>query len=307
MWRTGSSVLACLASLVITSACGGGSASAGAGERIIVSGASGQLGGIVVERLLELGVHPERLILVSRTPEGLAHYAAMGASTRYGDFGEPESLPAAYEGGDRMLLISIGTVDDQRPLLHRNAIEAAVAAGVRHIAYTSFVDAEDNPSPIADHHRQTEAFLRESGVAWTMLRNQLYMDGIVGQAQRMLAAGQVTVQPGQAGTAYVTREDCAWAAAAVLAGGAEHEYQVYEITGSEVVGPAEIARIASGLTGRPIEVLESQPTEGGAPPGAAASATSATLVSNHVERLIGRPPTTALAFLEANREALLEG
>jgi NAD(P)H dehydrogenase (quinone) len=286
--------------LATLAGCGGSGAPDADQERIIVSGASGQLGGLVVEHLLELGVAPERLILVSRTPETLAGYAAMGASTRYGDFTEPESLAAAYEGGDRMLLISIGTVDDQRPLLHRNAIDAAVAAGVRHIAYTSFVDAEDNPSPIADHHRQTEAFLRESGVAWTMLRNQLYMNGIVGQARQMLANGQVTVQPGATGTAYVTREDCARAAAAVLATSG-HENRIYEITGSEVIGPREIAHIASEVTGREIEVIEAQ--EGGA---GAGGPTSATLTSNAVEQLTGRPPTTAREFLEANRGELLE-
>ena len=117
-------------------------------ERIIVSGASGQLGGLVVEELLARGVTPERLILVSRTPEQLQRYADMGAATRYGDFNEPESLPDAYAGGTRMLLISINTLGD-RPRLHGNAVDAAVAAGVEHIVYTSIVDAEDNPSPLA--------------------------------------------------------------------------------------------------------------------------------------------------------------
>jgi len=78
-------------------------------ERLIISGASGQLGGLTVEELIRLGVPAERLILVSRTPQPLEHYAARGAAVRYGDFTEPESLPAAYAGGTRMLLVASGS------------------------------------------------------------------------------------------------------------------------------------------------------------------------------------------------------
>jgi NAD(P)H dehydrogenase (quinone) len=117
-----------LASLLASTGC---AQEPGADERIIVSGASGNLGGLTVEALLERSVPADRLILVSRTPERLAEYARMGASTRYGDFTEPESLAAAYDGGTRMLLISIGggNLPEPRPELHRNAIDAAVAAG----------------------------------------------------------------------------------------------------------------------------------------------------------------------------------
>jgi NAD(P)H dehydrogenase (quinone) len=94
-------------------------------ERIIVSGASGQLGALAVEELLARGVDPRDLILVSRTPEELAAYAQRGAATRFGDFTQPESLPAAYEGGTRLLLISISAGPDNRPQLHKNAIDAA--------------------------------------------------------------------------------------------------------------------------------------------------------------------------------------
>lgn len=278
----------------------GGLGAQGVEERIIVSGASGQLGGVVVERLLDLGVAPERLILVSRTPEELSRYEALGASTRFGDFTQPESLAAAYAGGSRMLLISISTVGPERPQLHKNAIDAAIAAGVRHIAYTSFVDAENNPSPIANDHRATEAFLRESGVAWTMLRNQLYMDGILGQATRMIAAGRAAVQPNETRTAYATRKDCAFAAAEVLATPG-HENRIYEITGSELIGQREIAQLASEITGRTIEIEEA----GAAPTGGAAPGGSSAIRSTAVADLTGRPPTTARAFLEANRDALL--
>lgn len=268
---------------------------------IIVSGASGQLGGLVVEDLLALGVAPERLILVSRTPEALERYAAMGASTRFGDFTQPESLAAAYEGGDRMLLISINTgVGGERPALHEAAIDAAVAAGVRHIAYTSFVDLDNNDSPLAEDHRRTEEFLRESGVAWTMLRNSLYMNGVVAQAERMLADGQVVAGSDDSGVAYVTREDCAAAAAAVLATPG-HEFQAYDITGPEAVRPQDIAEVAAEVTGIPVEIVQDD-GRGAAP---ALSGPSFRVVSGAVQDLTGRPPTSIRDLLEANRDELL--
>ena len=247
--------------------------------RIIVSGASGQLGGLVVEELLDRGVPASDLILVSRTPEELARYAAMGASTRFGDFTQPESLATAYEGGTRLLLISLNTrgnpnplVASERPALQRTAIEAAVAAGVEHIVYTSFVDADANTSPIAVDHRITEADLRESGVAWTSLRNQWYADRIVSEAAAMIADGRVLVRPDDPGAAYVTREDCAAAAAAALTTPG-HGNRVYEVTGPALIRARDIAIIASELSGVDIEVIEATPEQAaGLPePGSAAA------------------------------------
>lgn len=275
-------------------------------ERLIVSGASGQLGALVVEELLARGADPRDLILVSRTPEELAPYAARGAATRFGDFTQPESLPAAYEGGTRMLLISISAGPDNRPQLHRNAIEAARAVGVRHIVYTSTVDADnqDVRALSAAMHRETEQILRDSGVAWTMLRNHLYADNIVSQAQRMVAQGRVVVQPDEIPTAYVTREDCAAAAAAVLLTPG-HEGRIYDITGPQAVLRSDIARIASEVTGRPVEIVRGL---GGEPQasGAIAGFASFAVTSDAVATLTGRPATSIEALLQRNRELLLQ-
>jgi len=276
--------------------------------RIIVSGASGQLGGLVVEELLATGVAPSDLILVSRTPEDLARYAALGASTRFGDFTQPESLGAAYEGGDRMLLISLNTrgnpnprVATERAALQKTAIEAAVAAGVEHIVYTSFVDADRNVSPIAADHRITEADLRASGVAWTSLRNQWYADRVVGEAADMIAQGRVLVRPDDPGTAYVTREDCAAAAAAALTTPG-HENRVYEVTGPALIRTRDIAAIASEIAGVEIEVIEATPEQiAGLPEVPPSGAT----LSTHFRELTGREGTTARQLLEADREALV--
>ncbi|MEQ1857499.1 MAG: NAD(P)H-binding protein [Longimicrobiales bacterium] len=273
------------------------------GDVIVVSGASGQLGGLVVEELLERGVEPERLILVSRTPEVLEEYAALGAETRFGDFTQPESLTEAYEGGDRLLLISIDTnVGAERADLHKNAVDAAVAAGIRQIVYTSFVDLDNNDSPLASDHRRTEQVIRDSGLEWTMLRNSLYMNGIVGRAARMVADGAAT--PSDVGVAYVTREDCAAAAAAVLASDG-HEGRAYDITGPEVVFPQDIARVTSEVTGVTITVGVADSTETSAtpPPGSASFA----VVSTAVRDLTGRPAQSTLDFLSANRGLVLAG
>jgi NAD(P)H dehydrogenase (quinone) len=276
--------------------------------KIIVSGASGQLGGLAVEELLARGVAPSDLILVSRTPETLERYARMGASTRFGDFTQPESLPAAYAGGDKMLLISLNTrgnpnprVATERASLHQVAIDAAVAAGVQHIVYTSYVDAERNTSPIAVDHRLTEVMLRESGVAWTALRDQWYADRIVGEAAEMVAEGRALVDPDEVGAAYVTREDCAAAAAAVLTTSG-HENRIYEITGPERILRRDIARIASEIAGVPIEVVEATPDQLSQVPEPPPSSET---LSTHFADLTGRRGTTAREILEANREALL--
>jgi NAD(P)H dehydrogenase (quinone) len=225
-------------------------------DKIIVSGASGQLGSLVIEELLARKVAPENLILVSRTPntDHLQAYAARGANVRFGDFSEPESLDAAYRGGTRMLLISITGGSGDRPELHKAAIEAAMRAGVKHIAYTSYVNADLNEdSAIAVDHRRTERILQDSGVAWTMLRNQIYANGLVDQAIQIVRDGGLVTHTPDARVAYVTREDCAAAAAAVLVSPG-HENRAYNITGPDAIGPRELVALTSELSGRPVEL-----------------------------------------------------
>ena len=169
-------------------------AGAAADDKIIISGASGQLGGLTVKALLAKGVPAKNLILVSRTPDTLAEYAKLGAVTRFGDFSKPESLPAAYAGGTRMLLISIGGGAGPRPEAHKRAIDAAVKAGVKQIAYTSWIAiSKGDTTGLSVDHLATEEMLKKSGVAYTFLRNSIYMDGAVPQAAKVVADGRVTL------------------------------------------------------------------------------------------------------------------
>ena len=272
------------------------------GERIVISGASGQLGELVVRELLARGVSAGNLILVSRTPEKLDEFKKLGAATRFGDFAKPESLPAAYAGGTRMLLISIGFGAGPRPEAHQRAIDAAVAAGIKHLVYTSYVAiSRGDHSGLAGDHFQTEESIKKSGLAWTMLRNSIYSNGLVQQAAKMLADGKAAVSDTDARIGYVTREDCAAAAAAVLTNPG-HENKAYDITGPELIGAREIAQAASTVTGRPIQLVTADPNAPGAR--RAFGGPSIAVVSEDVAKLTGRPATSLRALLEAHRGEL---
>jgi NAD(P)H dehydrogenase (quinone) len=306
---------------------------AASADKIIISGASGQLGELVVKELLARKVDPKNLILVSRTPEKLAEFAKMGAVTRYGDVDHPESLPAAYAGGTRMLMISLatgapGSPSLPRPPRHKVAFDAAVKAGVRHIVYTSFMGADSGGSRLSSDHAQSEAFLKASGARWTMLRNRFYADAQVQQAIRMIQEGRATVRPGEAKSAPVTREDCAAAAAGALLD-PRTENQAYEITGPELIDTRDVARIAAEISGIKIEIVEQAAGAGGpgAPPGAPPGATppgappggpagappaaamgameSSPVVTQAVQQLSGRPATPIRKLLEAHRAELV--
>ena len=292
-------------------------------DKIIISGASGQLGSLVIEELLARDVAPANLILVSRTPEteALKDYAARGASVRYGDFNEPASLEAAYQGGTRMLLISINGGGGNRPDLHKVAIDAAARAGVKHIAYTSYVNADRNlTSTLAVDHRRTERILEDSGVAWTMLRNQIYANGLVDQVAQIVRDGRFVTHTPEARVAYVTREDCAAAAAAVLTA-TGHENKAYNITGPDAIGPRELVAFARDVGGKPVELVAlseadyRRQLQASGMPEAAINGTLSFAKeldspymrepSTAVADLTGRPATSVRNLLLENRERLL--
>jgi NAD(P)H dehydrogenase (quinone) len=220
---------------------------------IVITGASGHLGRRVIEEALDR-VEPSDLILVTRTPDALADLAARGAQVRAGDFDDPSSLAAAFAGGERLLLISTSALGE-RIRQHGDAIEAAVAAGVRFVAYTSIINPEpDNPAAVVPEHRATEDKLRESGLEWAFLRNSIYADLEAGNQAAALATGQLVTNGGAGRVAYVARDDCAAVAAAVITGG-DHAGKAYEITGPELLDADARAALFSELGGPPVEVV----------------------------------------------------
>jgi NAD(P)H dehydrogenase (quinone) len=138
---------------------------------LLITGASGKLGRRTAELVLDRDDRPE-LVLVTRNPEAIADLAQRGATVRYADFTDPVSLPAAFAGAERMLLVSTDAFGEERVASHRAAINAAREVGVRHVAYTSFVNpTEANPVAVVPDHRATEDHLVASGLEWTFLRN----------------------------------------------------------------------------------------------------------------------------------------
>jgi NAD(P)H dehydrogenase (quinone) len=218
-----------------------------------ISGAAGQLGRATTDLLLER-VEPGELVLVTRDPAQLDAYAERGANVRRGDFDDPEGLREAYRGVDRMLLIS-GADVGRRVAQHTAAIAAAKDAGVGRIAYTGIVNpTEANLAAAAPEHRGTEEALLASGLEWTMLRNGIYADLTAQGLTQSIAAGRHVYNSGDGKTSYVARADCA-AAAAVVLSEEGHANRAYDITGPEALSGADLAALASELSGTPVEAV----------------------------------------------------
>ena len=220
--------------------------------KIAITGASGQYGRLATAKLIAMGRASE-LILMTRSPDKLADLAAQGCSVRYGDYDRPETLAAAFAGADRLLLIS-GTRVGARVAQHCAAIGAAKAAGVRHVAYTSFIGIDDpaNPAEVRHDHFATEQALKASGLAWTMLRDAHYADAMIVMAgPGVMAGGEWVSNAGVGREAMVWREDCVDCAVAVLTGEG-HEGRAYAITGPELQTFGEVAALMAEVTGRPI-------------------------------------------------------
>lgn len=220
---------------------------------IAITGASGVLGRTTAELVMQ-AVDPREVVLTTRRPESLADLAARGAEIRGVDFADPSTLEGAFAGVDRLLLISMDVVGSRLDP-QRAAIEAAAKAGVRHIVYTSFPEpVTDNPALVVADHLGTEQALRESNGQWTMLRNSLYAHMQVRGIEQAIASGRLVTNGGVGATAYVTREDCAAAAAAVLTQDG-HEGMSYDVTGPEALSGADLAALASDVGGRPVEFV----------------------------------------------------
>jgi len=288
---------------------------------IVITGASGQLGRSTAE--LVLGRVPaSEVILTTRHPEEISDLAERGAEVREADFERPEAFVGAFEGGEKLLLVSTDAVG-ARVAQHRAAIEAAGKAGVRHVIYTSYLNpVEDNPAPVTADHRETEKALRESGLAWTALRNGLYAEYQISPGAQAIVSGRLVHNNGDGETAYVSREDCAAAAAAVLSTEG-HEGEVYDITGPLPLGQNDVAALLSGLSGRPVEAVAVDDEEfirglaaAGMPEPAARGVASFGRAiregfigeaSGAVEKLTGRPPRTLLEVFEDHRGELMQG
>jgi NAD(P)H dehydrogenase (quinone) len=291
---------------------------------LFVTGASGHLGRRVVELLLEKGAG--KIVAGTRKPEKLADLAARGVTVRHADFEDPKGLEAALAGVDRVLIISTDAIDrpGRRLAQHRAAVAAAASAGVKHAVYTSMPNPETSPVVFAPDHLGTEQALAASGMSWTILRMCWYTDFLIPTLGPAVASGKLIAATGQGGAPYVTREDCAQAAAAALAAHREPtdtSNKTWNITGPAVVTYTELAKLAAELTGRPLTYVPVDAAERtaqlialGTPEPIAKMLVSGQLAisqgkmgaaTSAVKDLTGREPLSVREFLSARKAALL--
>lgn len=291
-------------------------------SKLLVTGASGKLGQLVLDALLARGVSASDIIATTRDPSKLAAYAAKGIEVRAADFDDAELTRKAFAGADRLALISTDALDDKgtRQKQQTAAVAAAKEAGVKHIVYTSLPDAETSKVIFAPDHLNTEKAIKASGLGYTMLRNTWYQENMFMSLPQVLKSGHWYTSAGPGKIAYIARADCAEAIAAALASGST-ENKTYTLTGSELRSADEVAALATEVTGKPIEVthLNDEQLAGGMKAAGVPEFLIPTLVSfdtatregnlgartDDFEMLTGKKPKPFRAFFEESKDALL--
>ncbi len=282
---------------------------------LVVTGASGHLGRLTVQALLDRGVAANRIVATARTPESLADLADRGVVVRHADYNDPQSLKEAFAGAERVLLVSSSEVG-QRVEQHGNVVDAAREAGVDLIAYTSSPRADTTEMLLAAEHAATERLIRDSGLDFVILRNSWYLENYTEQLATALEHKATLGSAGNGRVSGASRADYAAAAAAVLAGDGPRNH-TYELGGDTAFTLAEYAETLSGLVGETIAYVDQPPAEyqaflesvGLPEPLARVMADSDVAVargdllveSGDLSRLIGRPTTT---LTDAIRTAL---
>ncbi|MDF2721589.1 MAG: NmrA family protein [Paenibacillus sp.] len=225
--------------------------------KIAITGANGQLGSLIMERLL-LRVHGETLVACVRNPESIKHTALDGAEMRFCDYDRPESLEPALEGVSALLLISSPHPEDPvRMRQHAHIIEAARKARVGHLLYTSFAFAERGSIPLTHLHMATEHAIMASGIAHTFLRCGLYMDVVKSfELHTAIAEGELRIAPGQWAFNAVTRQELAEAIAGVLADPEAHLHKSYELASPYIWTFDDLADALAELSGSRVVVKQ---------------------------------------------------
>jgi NAD(P)H dehydrogenase (quinone) len=220
--------------------------------RLFVTGATGQLGGLVIQYLLRT-VPAAQVVAGVRDAgsEGARKLAGLGVEVRTADYARPDTLATAFEGIERLLLISSSEVG-QRAIQHQNVIAAAKAAGVRLIAYTSLLHADTSPLALAEEHRATEAMLAASGVPHVLLRNGWYTENYAASIPPALAHGVFLGSAGEGRIASAARADYAAAASIVLTAETDQGGRIYELAGDEAYTLSDFAKLISQASGKPV-------------------------------------------------------
>ncbi|MFT7838939.1 SDR family oxidoreductase [Saccharothrix sp. BKS2] len=222
---------------------------------IVVTGATGQLGRLVVTALLDRGVPADEVVAAVRDPRRAED---LGVTVREADYDRPGTLAGAFRGAEEVLLISGNEVGRRVPQ-HRAAVDAAKAAGVRLLAYTSVLRADTTTVSVAPEHRATEEYVRASGVPFSFLRNGWYSENYEQTIRQALATGVIPGAAGDGRVASASRADYAAAAAAVLTGEG-HEGTVHELSGDTAWSMADLAAMITEVSGTEV-VYQDLPVE----------------------------------------------
>lgn len=231
--------------------------------KIAVTGATGQLGRLIIKRLRGK-VPASDIVALARAPEKAAD---LGLEVREADYARPETLGPALAGIDTLMLVS-GNEVGQRAPQHRNLITAAQQAGVRRIVYTSLLRADTSPLGLAPEHAETEAMLADSGLEFTVLRNGWYTENYLAAAPAAVASGRLAGSAGEGRISSATRADFADAAVAVLTGEG-HDGRTYELAGDSAYTLAELAAEISRQSGKDVPYVNLPQDEYAAALGAA--------------------------------------
>lgn len=282
---------------------------------ILITGASGQLGRLVVDALLARGAAPESLVAGARDLSKVADLAGRGVRTARVDYDDPASITAALDGVDTVLLVS-ASEPGKRFAGHKNVIDAAAAAGVSKLVYTSAPKATTYVWPLGAEHKLTEEAIAASGVPAVIVRNNWYIENYVADVQRAAESGVIAASAGDGLLAPATRADLAEGAAVVLLEDG-HLGRVYEFAGDTRIGYADIAAAAAEVLGRDVSYTALTTDEHiAALEGAGLDAGTAGFVAgidtgiregvldvddDTLTRLIGRPTTS---FVDGIRAAL---
>ncbi|SDC16572.1 NAD(P)H dehydrogenase (quinone) [Paenibacillus sp. UNCCL117] len=221
--------------------------------KILVTGATGKLGSKIVETLLK-SVPASNLVVSVRNPEKAEGLRNRGVEVRQSDYDRPETLDHAYKGIDRILLISADGDNETRIQQHTNAVQAAERAGVKFIAYTSLANAAESKNLMAPPHVATEAAIIKTGIPYSLLRNNWYLENELGSIQGAIAGAPWVTSAGDGKVGWALQQDYADAAAAVLAGEG-HENTVYELSGP-LLTQEELASALGKVLGKEIPVQQ---------------------------------------------------
>jgi NAD(P)H dehydrogenase (quinone) len=226
---------------------------------IVITGATGHLGRLVVDSLLTRGVAPAEIVAGGRRIDKLADLAAEGVRVVPLDYAKPETLDAAFAGATQVLLISASD-PGQRLAQHTAAVEAATKAGVSHLAYTSILRAATTPHVLAPDHKATEELIAASRLSATILRNGWYTENYTNTIEQAGQSGEIVASVGAGRVASASRKDYAEAAAVVLTDPATRG-KVYELSGDVAWDYEELAEAASEASGRPVVFRDVTPEE----------------------------------------------